>query len=63
MADRIAARRAELDELEDQLVEQFDQVRAERSELAVDERVWERMVEQRAAERDAASPVAVQVAG
>ena len=63
IADRIAARRAELDELEDQLVKQLDQVRAEREELAVAERVWKRMAEQFAAEQDAASPVAVQVAG
>jgi hypothetical protein len=63
IADRIAARRAELDELEDQLVKQLDQVRVEREELAVAERVWKRMAEQLAAERDAASSVAVQVAG
>jgi hypothetical protein len=56
---RIAARRAELDVLEDQLVKQLDQVRAERDELAVAERVWQRMAEQLAAEQDAACPIAV----
>ncbi|MEV4926537.1 hypothetical protein [Streptomyces roseoverticillatus] len=63
IADRIAARRAELDELEVQLVRQLDQVRAERDELAVAERVWKRMAEQLVAEQNAASPAAVQVVG
>jgi hypothetical protein len=38
IAERIAARRAELDELEDQLAQQLEEVRAERDELAVAER-------------------------
>lgn len=63
IAERIAVRRAELDELEEQLVKQLDQVRAERDELAVAERVWQRMSEQLAGEKAAAAPVAVQVAG
>nr|WP_280720290.1 hypothetical protein [Kitasatospora sp. MAP5-34] len=63
IAERIAARRAELDELEDQLVKQLDQARAERDELAVAERVWQRMAEQLASESPAAEPPAVQVAG
>ncbi|MDQ1005716.1 ABC-type phosphate transport system auxiliary subunit [Streptomyces sp. V4I23] len=33
--ERIAARRAELDALEEQLVKQLEEVRAERDELAV----------------------------
>ncbi|MFE7509971.1 hypothetical protein ACFU8I_01880 [Streptomyces sp. NPDC057540] len=33
--ERITARRAELDELEEQLVKQLSEVRAERDELAV----------------------------
>ncbi|MGW4698904.1 hypothetical protein [Streptomyces sp. NPDC004285] len=33
--ERITARRAELDELEDQLVKQLSEVRAERDELAL----------------------------
>ncbi|MGW8362908.1 hypothetical protein ACWGK1_20325 [Streptomyces wedmorensis] len=63
IADRIAARRAELDEREDHLVKQLDQVRSERDELAVAERDWQRMAEQLAAETAAAAPVAAQVAG
>ncbi|TDU01665.1 hypothetical protein EDD99_0027 [Streptomyces sp. 846.5] len=63
IAERVAARRAELDELEDQLVKQLEQVRAEREELAVAERVWKRMAEQLAAEQAAASMPSAQVAG
>ncbi|MFE7709148.1 hypothetical protein ACFU6I_25870 [Streptomyces sp. NPDC057486] len=63
IAERIAARRAELDELEEQLVKQLDQVRDERDELAVAERVWRRMAEQFADEQAAAAPAEVQVAG
>ncbi|MEE1769926.1 hypothetical protein PUR34_17660 [Streptomyces sp. JV185] len=44
--ERIAARRAELDGLEERLVKQLSEVRAERDELAVAERVWQRMSEQ-----------------
>ncbi|MET8563509.1 hypothetical protein ABZV75_24065 [Streptomyces flaveolus] len=43
---RITARRAELDDLEEQLTKQLAEVRAERDELAVAERVLERMSEQ-----------------
>lgn len=63
IAERIAARRAELDGLEEQLVKQLDQVRAERDELAVAERVWHRMTQQLAGELAAAEPVSAQVAG
>jgi hypothetical protein len=56
-------RRAELDELEEQLVKQLDQVRDERDELAVAERVRRRTAERFAGERAAAAPAAVQVAG
>ncbi|MFF8932405.1 hypothetical protein ACF1AO_34650 [Streptomyces longwoodensis] len=38
MLERITARRAELDELEEQLARQLAEVRAERDELAVAER-------------------------
>ena len=62
IAERIAARRAELDELEDQLAKQLQEVRAERDELAVAERVWHRMAEQLAAETVAVPPT-TQVAG
>jgi hypothetical protein len=63
IAERIAARRAELDELEDRLVKQLAAVRAERDELAVAERVWQRMAEQLATETAAAEPPVAQVAG
>ena len=59
----IAARRAELDELEEQLAKQLDQVRAERDELAVAERVLARMGEQIAGERAAVAPASAQVGG
>ncbi|MFD7019058.1 hypothetical protein [Streptomyces sp. NPDC059928] len=63
IAERIAARRAELDDLEDRLAKQLAEVRAERDELAVVERVWRRMAEQLAAETAAAGPPVAQVAG
>jgi hypothetical protein len=63
IAERVAARRAELDELEEQLVKQLEQVRAERDELAVAERVWKRMTEQLAAGQAASEPESAQVAG
>lgn len=46
MLERIAARRAELDLQEEQLVKQLAVVRAERGELVVAERVVQRMSEQ-----------------
>ncbi|MFE5035989.1 hypothetical protein [Streptomyces sp. NPDC056683] len=49
--------------MEEQLVKQLDQVRAERDELAVAERVWKRIAEQLTAEQAAAAPAAVQVTG
>jgi hypothetical protein len=61
--ERIAARSAELDSLEEQLVKQLDQVRAERDELAVAERVLARMSEQIAGERAAVAPAWAQVGG
>ncbi|WP_405563097.1 transposase family protein [Streptomyces phaeochromogenes] len=59
----ITARRAELDELEEQLAKQLAEVRAERDELAVAERVLERMSEQLADERASVAPVRGQVGG
>ena len=38
IAERVAERRAELDELKDQLAKPLEEVRAERDELAVAER-------------------------
>lgn len=61
--ERIAARRAELDRLEEQLAKQLEEVRAERDELAVALRVLERMSEQITEERAAAGPVSAQVGG
>ncbi|MFE8940940.1 hypothetical protein ACFYNX_26080 [Streptomyces sp. NPDC007872] len=46
LLERITARRAELDELEEQLAKQLTEVRTERDELAVAERVLERMTGQ-----------------
>ncbi|MFB7758052.1 hypothetical protein ACFC18_52195 [Streptomyces sp. NPDC056121] len=59
----MTARRAELDELEEQLDKQLSEVRAERDELAVAERVLERMTGQLAEERASARPVPGQVGG
>ncbi|MEV7189747.1 hypothetical protein AB0O11_37125, partial [Kitasatospora sp. NPDC093102] len=61
--ERIAARCAELDELEEQLVKQLDEVKAEREELAVAERVLTRMSERTAGERAAVVPASAQVGG
>jgi hypothetical protein len=63
IAGRIAARRAELDGLEEQLVKQLEEVRAERDELAVAERVWQRMAGRLAEEARVAAPPVAQVAG
>ncbi|MET9410097.1 hypothetical protein ABZX90_30675 [Streptomyces sp. NPDC002935] len=63
LLERITARRAELDELEEQLAKQLAEVRDERDELAVAERVHERMSEQPADERASAAPMPVQVGG
>ncbi|WP_338106104.1 hypothetical protein [Streptomyces coelicoflavus] len=52
----MTARRAELDGLEEQLARQPAEVRAERDELAVAEKVLERMSEQLAEERAASAP-------
>jgi len=46
MLERIAARRAELELLEEQLVKQLDEVRVERDELVVAEPVVQRISEQ-----------------
>lgn len=63
LLERITARRAELDQLEERLAKQLTEVRAERDELAVAERVLERVSEQIADERVSASPVPAQVGG
>ncbi|ARZ72568.1 hypothetical protein M1P56_16745 [Streptomyces sp. HU2014] len=63
LLERITARRAELDELEEQLAEQLAEARAERDKLALAERVLERMSEQLADERASAAPMPGQVGG
>ncbi|MFI8008227.1 hypothetical protein [Streptomyces sp. NPDC086010] len=54
LLERNTARRTELDDLEKQLVEQLADVRSERDELAVAERVLERVSEEIAGERASA---------
>ena len=63
LLERITTRRAELDELEEQLAKQLEAVRAERDELAVAERVLERVSQQLAEERSSARPIPGQVGG
>ncbi|MEU0344633.1 hypothetical protein ABZ092_38280 [Streptomyces bobili] len=63
LLERITTRRAELDELEEHRAKQLDAVRAERDELAVAERVLERVSEQLAEERSSARPIPGQVGG
>ncbi|MFF7365516.1 hypothetical protein [Streptomyces sp. NPDC008125] len=63
LLERITARRAELDELEEQLAKQLAEVRAERDELAVAEAVLERMTGRLAEQRASAGPMPGQVTG
>ncbi|RMB80163.1 hypothetical protein [Streptomyces shenzhenensis] len=56
LLERITARCAELDELEEQLANQLVEVRAERDELAVAEKVLERMSEQLACDQGRCRP-------
>ncbi|MFD3809275.1 hypothetical protein ACFWTC_38410 [Streptomyces sp. NPDC058619] len=63
VSERIAVRRAELDGLEEQLARPLAEVRAEWNELAVAERVLERVSEQLADERASATPTPGQVGG
>ncbi|MFP3989522.1 hypothetical protein U9R90_18995 [Streptomyces sp. E11-3] len=63
LLERITARRAELDELEEQLAKQLTEIRVERDELAVAERVLERVSEQLAQERAETAPVPGHVGG
>ncbi|MGW5398077.1 hypothetical protein [Streptomyces sp. NPDC003952] len=63
LLERITARRAELVELEEQLVKQLAEVRAERDELAVAEGVLERVSEQLSHERASAAAASGQVGG
>ncbi|WP_331734047.1 hypothetical protein OG345_41090 (plasmid) [Streptomyces sp. NBC_01220] len=61
VADRVASRRAELDEEEKLLVKRLEEVRAEREELAVAERVWKRTRAQLEAEKPSTQAVTAQV--
>lgn len=63
LLERITARRAELDELEEQLAKQLAEARVERDELAVAGRVLERVSEQLADERASAALAPGQVGG
>ncbi|WP_176710172.1 hypothetical protein [Streptomyces sp. Wb2n-11] len=63
LLERITARRAELDELEEQLARQLAQVRTERDELAVAERVLERVSGEIADARASVAPSPGQVGG
>ncbi|WP_176710356.1 hypothetical protein [Streptomyces sp. Wb2n-11] len=63
LLERITARRAELDGLEEQRAKQLTEVWAERDELAVAERVLERMSEQLADEHASVAPAPGQVGG
>ncbi|WP_406430325.1 hypothetical protein OHB00_01170 [Streptomyces sp. NBC_00631] len=59
----IAARRSELDALAEELAKQLQEVQAERDELAIAERVLNRLAEQVRADAGAVAPVSVKVAG
>jgi hypothetical protein len=63
VAARITERRAELDVLEEQSVSQVAEVRAERDERAVAEKVLARFDRQAMPERPVSTPVSAQVAG
>ncbi|WP_326757493.1 hypothetical protein OG418_48575 [Streptomyces phaeochromogenes] len=59
----IAARRSELDALAEELAKQLQEVQVERDELAVAERVLNRLAEQVQADAEAVAPVSAKVAG
>ncbi|WTI92963.1 hypothetical protein OG713_44030 [Streptomyces sp. NBC_00723] len=59
----ITARRSELDALAEELAKQLQEVQVERDELAIAERVLNRLAEQAQADAGAVAPVSVKVAG
>ncbi|WP_432091349.1 hypothetical protein [Streptomyces sp. NRRL F-5630] len=63
LLERITARRSELDDLDEQLATQLAQVRTGRDELAVAERILERITGQLAEERASAESMPGQVGG
>ncbi|MFI5619720.1 hypothetical protein [Streptomyces sp. NPDC051567] len=63
LLERITARRTELDDLEERLAKELAEVRAERDELAVAERVLGRVSKELADERALAAPAPGRVGG
>ena len=59
----ITTRRGELDSLAEQLTKQLQEVQVERDELAIAERVLNRLAEQAQADAEAVAPVSAKVAG
>ncbi|MEU3343332.1 hypothetical protein [Streptomyces sp. NPDC006668] len=59
----ITARRSELDALVEELAKRLQEVQAERDELAIAERVLNRLAEQARADAGAVAPAPAQVAG
>ncbi len=59
----ITARRSDLDALAEELAKQLQEVQAERDELAIAERVLNRLAEQARADSGPVAPVSVKVAG
>ncbi|GGS33575.1 hypothetical protein GCM10010269_83770 [Streptomyces humidus] len=59
----ITDRRSELDALAEQLTKELQEVQVERDELAIAERVLNRLAEQVRADAEAAAPATAQVAG
>jgi hypothetical protein len=59
----ITARRSELDALAEELTKQLQEVQAERDELAIAERVLNRLAEQDRADAEAVAPVSAKMAG
>jgi len=59
----ITARRSELDAFAEELTEQLQEVPVERDELAIAERVLNRLAEQVQADAEAVAPVSAKVAG
>ncbi|MFF4353844.1 hypothetical protein [Streptomyces sp. NPDC001530] len=59
----ITTRRGELDAFAEQLTKQLQEVQVERDELAIAERVLNRLAEQAQADAEAVAPVSAKVAG
>ncbi|MEU9175205.1 hypothetical protein AB0D34_46970 [Streptomyces sp. NPDC048420] len=59
----ITARRSELEAIAEELAKQLQEVQAERDELAIAERVLNRLAEQAWADAGAVAPISAKVAG